>query len=546
GFLPLIEAGLIDTAHLIADAKSGVSGAGRKAEVHTLLPEAADSFKAYGVPGHRAEVHPETLARAADIQNDLLFYEEHTFGAAESISDPLAENAQVQWGEKMSDVWSAVKDSNLLREEAMGLVQDFLPRADVPSLAVFNTLNWSRSGLVRVFIDHEILPADREFRILDGDEVVLAQPMERRSEGTYWALWVKDVPALGYKMLRVETGDLPREEPKAEGEALTLENRFYRLTVDPERGAIASLVDRITGEALVDPTSDWGLGQCIYETMPGNRDMKPDVFKRTSVRKVQVKRGAVGPIWRSLIVKADLDGCDEGRGVETEIRLYEPEKRIELHYTLRKLPVKTPEAVYVALPFRAPESQMLYEAQGGLVVPGDDQIPGSSSDWQTLQSFLSVRRSDGQIILGSDQAPLVQLGDFNLGKWQPVTKVDKPHVYSWVMNNYWFTNFRTEQEGDFRWHYYLTSTGDLSPAVATRFGWGSRVPLVTRVFLPGTQSASRPSRLSTLSLAAPNVLVVESRPARNGHGVFLHLREVEGKVVTLTQADLRCIADIQR
>lgn len=53
GFLPLIEAGLIDNSHLIADAKSGVSGAGRKAEIHTLLPEAADSFKAYGVAGHR-------------------------------------------------------------------------------------------------------------------------------------------------------------------------------------------------------------------------------------------------------------------------------------------------------------------------------------------------------------------------------------------------------------------------------------------------------------------------------------------------------------
>ncbi|ENO87749.1 N-acetyl-gamma-glutamyl-phosphate reductase [Thauera linaloolentis] len=53
GFLPLVEAGVIDADHLIADAKSGVSGAGRKAEVHTLLPEAADSFKAYGVAGHR-------------------------------------------------------------------------------------------------------------------------------------------------------------------------------------------------------------------------------------------------------------------------------------------------------------------------------------------------------------------------------------------------------------------------------------------------------------------------------------------------------------
>jgi len=53
GFLPLIEAGAVELDGLIADAKSGVSGAGRKAEVHTLFSEAADNFKAYGVPGHR-------------------------------------------------------------------------------------------------------------------------------------------------------------------------------------------------------------------------------------------------------------------------------------------------------------------------------------------------------------------------------------------------------------------------------------------------------------------------------------------------------------
>jgi N-acetyl-gamma-glutamyl-phosphate reductase len=53
GFLPLIEAGAVELDGLIADAKSGVSGAGRKAEVHTLFSEAADNFKAYGVAGHR-------------------------------------------------------------------------------------------------------------------------------------------------------------------------------------------------------------------------------------------------------------------------------------------------------------------------------------------------------------------------------------------------------------------------------------------------------------------------------------------------------------
>lgn len=53
GFLPLIEAGIVDTDHLIADVKSGVSGAGRNAEVHILFAEASDNFKAYSVPGHR-------------------------------------------------------------------------------------------------------------------------------------------------------------------------------------------------------------------------------------------------------------------------------------------------------------------------------------------------------------------------------------------------------------------------------------------------------------------------------------------------------------
>ena len=53
GFLPLLEAAVVDLDHLIADAKSGVSGAGRKAEVSTLFSEAGDNFKAYGVPGHR-------------------------------------------------------------------------------------------------------------------------------------------------------------------------------------------------------------------------------------------------------------------------------------------------------------------------------------------------------------------------------------------------------------------------------------------------------------------------------------------------------------
>ena len=74
GLLPLIEAGVVNASALIADCKSGVSGAGRKAEVHTLFAEAGDNFKAYGVKGHRhlPEIR-QGLSRAAGHDVGLTF-----------------------------------------------------------------------------------------------------------------------------------------------------------------------------------------------------------------------------------------------------------------------------------------------------------------------------------------------------------------------------------------------------------------------------------------------------------------------------------------
>jgi N-acetyl-gamma-glutamyl-phosphate reductase len=74
GFLPLLEAGVVDTDHLIADAKSGVSGAGRKAELHLSFSEAADNFMAYNVAGHRhwPEIR-QGLAQVARREVGLVF-----------------------------------------------------------------------------------------------------------------------------------------------------------------------------------------------------------------------------------------------------------------------------------------------------------------------------------------------------------------------------------------------------------------------------------------------------------------------------------------
>jgi len=74
GLLPLLEAGVVDLDHLIADAKSGVSGAGRKTELNLMFSEASDNFMAYNVPGHRhwPEIR-QGLARAAGREVGLVF-----------------------------------------------------------------------------------------------------------------------------------------------------------------------------------------------------------------------------------------------------------------------------------------------------------------------------------------------------------------------------------------------------------------------------------------------------------------------------------------
>ena len=71
GLAPLLEKNLIDfSLPIISDSKSGVSGAGRKAEVATLFPEASDNMKAYGVAGHRH--HPEIYAQLIQLAGEKL------------------------------------------------------------------------------------------------------------------------------------------------------------------------------------------------------------------------------------------------------------------------------------------------------------------------------------------------------------------------------------------------------------------------------------------------------------------------------------------
>ncbi len=474
-----------------------------------------------------------TFQRLEKIYDALLFWDEHTLGAAESISQPLVENSVVQWAEKSAYVWEAVKDSRILQESAMGLVQPHIPREEVPTIAVFNTLNWTRSGIAEVYVDHEILPTGKAFRLVDekGKEAS-AQISRSRADGTYWYLRVENIPPLGYKVYRLELLDKPHKSTEdSKTQEGVLENDYYRMAIDPKRGSVSSLFDKQLGVELLDKQSPWLLGQFIHETISNRSQLEQFHLvscQRHPVDKVSIQKTLDGPLWKSIHITGETPTAAENTPLRIEIRLHHNEKRIEFHYALIKKDITAPEAIYISFPFELPQAEVSYEAHGGTVSPGINQLEGTSSDWNAIQNFIALRSPKGQIVLVSDEIPLVQFGDLNLGKFQYIAQVEKPHVFSWVMNNYWVTNFRASQEGEFKWSYVLTSSKDASKTFATRYGWSSRIPFLCRVFPPG-KASEIPKEHSTLLINADNILLVSAKPSSDGRGVILHLRETEGQ-----------------
>lgn len=487
------------------------------------------------------EPAPTARAAVAEARDALIFWGEHTMGSAESIREPFCENSQVQWAEKSAYAWDAVKRAATLGEAALGRLLARIEPADAPRLVVFNTLNFPRSGVLELYVDHALLPPDRSFRLVDENgEPLLVQLLRSREEGSYWAIWARDVPAFGWREFRVEPA-APGAPPAPPRAATELENARFRIALDAERGGIREWTDKSTGATLSDPEAEWLLGQVVYETL-GNREQLEaftlEDYARRSLEKVVAEGVVEGPIWSALRFRGELPGCTGPGGVRCEVRLFHPAPRIELHYTIQKRRVFDPEGIYVAFPFAPPQGRIVYETLGGLVAPATDIIPRASSDWQAAQAFAAVQWPAAQVVISSPEIPLFQFGDINTGKFQPQASIERAHLYSWVMNNYWTTNFCASQEGEFRWSYVLTSSTDASAGFATRFGWARRVPLLGRV-LHGGGTARPPARQSLLAFDAPNLILVGARQAASGAGVILHLREVEGRAARLATAEWR-------
>jgi hypothetical protein len=128
------------------------------------------------------QLSPALEANLDHISENVIFFDEHTCGASESITRPFSENTTRQWLQKGAYAWEALKKVTLLNEEALARFQPYLKKAAFPVIYVVNSMGWKRSGDVEIFIDNEVVPVEKKVKITDlaNGEEVPAQVLTKR------------------------------------------------------------------------------------------------------------------------------------------------------------------------------------------------------------------------------------------------------------------------------------------------------------------------------------------------------------------------------
>ena len=518
-------------------------GLGASAREVAACRSASANFNAY-VSGlsmakmANISVPENTKQNISLAQESMLFYTEHTTGYSESVREPLSLNTMEQRALKDSYAWEAHRRISGIGENTMGLLQSIFNKEKLPSLLIFNTLNWKRNGLLTVYIDHQLIGVGKKAVITDKEgNLIPTQAISSRSDGTYWAVYLKDIPAFGFKKFNLKAIDEPLSR-SLKPINMIFENQWYKIEIDSSKGVINSLYDKELNSELVDSTTKLKIGEFILEQLENRGQLESfrlDSYKRKSLDHIKFDGITNGDIWTSYKFLGESETVENPRGFAVEFMVFNTEKRIDINFSIIKKNITTPESIYIAFPFALKEGKHFTEVAGGIVENGKDQIKGSSADWAVVQGFTSVRNSQSQIVLNCNEMPLMQFGNINTGRFKAGAMPETTHIFSWPMNNYWTTNFNADQRGGHSWTYNITSTKDVSNSFATQFGWNCRIPFLSRVMQGGGEGDSKWEG-SFLEGLPENVILINTVPINDDY-IKIQLREIDGKNTILELKD---------
>ena len=468
---------------------------------------------------------------------NMVLMDEHTWTSWNSVSDPTSREAVEQLGVKDARSTTAAAQRDDVLRSSMASLADSIA-AGVNSVIVFNTLNWKRDGAVTIDLDHGMEIADRSTGQSVPCFVLNEGPDFSRVEFT-----AKDVPAVGYRVYEVREAKAGVAATETTTDT-TMESPYYRVVLDPATGSIRSIYDKQLNRELVDTGNAWRFGEYLY--VSGGDEEPNSILQYHAVSpkpKLEVHPARDGRLmgvertpwgWR-----AEMESSAENTPrIHTEIRLYDDAKKIELIEDLDKKPELKKEAVYFAFPFAMKHPQFRYEIQNGVVDPAKDMYPGAGREWFSVQHWVSVEQDGVAATVMPLDASLATLGDINRGAWPTEFGQRAGSVFSYVMNNYWHTNYRAEQGGPFRFRYIITSAAQTDAPSLSRMGWEEATPLEEDEIRSQDKALDLPRPLdgvqgSFLSVDDPDVLVDTWKPAEDRNGTILRLIDLGGAARTV-------------
>lgn len=476
---------------------------------------------------------------------NLLLYAEHTFDSWDSVSQPDSREAVEQLATKDQYVAESRQAAVALGRQSLSQIasQIHMPSS---SLLVFNSLSWLRSGLVELDLDRDKIVTE-----YPGKTPVPFEILSEAGGYRHVRFLAKDVPAMGFKCYSLESRhgvnevSGPAAERPADATDAVMENAFYRVEAEASTGAVKSIFDKQLNRELVDGSSPHRFDQYLY-VEGGGKQPSQIVYMRRSLPLAELKI-TPSSSGRILGLKKTAFGqvlTLEARGlhapsVRTEILLYDTEKKIEFVNDITKEPVREKEAVYFAFPVAAPKPSFQYEIQNGWVDPGKDMLKGAGLEWFSVGHWVKASGSNWEVAIVPVDAPLVTLGDINRGTWPEQFAPRTSTIFSYVLNNYWHTNYRAEQGGQFTFRYVMTSGAKLSPEDLARFGRAAMTPLETDEVIDQDKVGNpdrplEPEPISFLQVNASGVVVESWKSAEDGNGSVLRLLETAGAASNVT------------
>lgn len=481
-------------------------------------------------------LHPKEKAPRAELDEawrNVLMGSEHTWCY---MNPGQADMQDVIWKTKQDFFKTAEQLSLQLISNALKPVA-----AEKSSIiGVFNTLSWSRDGLITLSADQS-----KGYNSV-RDEYKNPVISQRLSTGELVFL-VSDVPAFGTKNYTLSTRSAPKTDLKmAKGN--TLDNGLFKVSIDPVSGDIVNITDK-AGTEFVSKTDDAKINSFRY--LPGTGEpasggpqyaASATSIKRDDIQKTVKASGPTevttlirenGPLLASILVSSKAEGCNS---LTREVRVIAGKPEIEIHNLIDKIAIIKKEGIHFGFAFDIPKGHTRMDIPWGVVEVEKDQLPAANRNWMSFQRWLDISNEEKGVSWCALDAPTFESGHmtanviggaFHSPEWISHLPLSST-IYSWALNNHWHTNYPLSQEGKLNFRYRILPHKHAYNAVkANRFGLEQSQPLIAAAL------KEKVNLKPVVTLDNENVFISIVKTAADGKSMIIRLRSLSEKAETV-------------